>query len=309
MGSKKEYTKMTAKMCLQLAAPHTWVASLSPVLIAVCLTIFNNHCLNPVMVVALAAISILMQSAVNTFNDFFDFVKGSDSESDSVEASDAVLVYNDIDPKQARNLAIGFLVAAFLIGIYVICIAGFVPLLVAIIGAVIVFLYSGGKTPISYLPIGEIVSGFTMGCLITFAAYVSLTRTIEWMVLVWSIPLFLGIALIMLTNNTCDIEKDEKANRRTLPTILGRKRSIALYHWTIRTWYASILVIIACHFIGGALMYVFLLLFSVPVAMALYRNPLDSSLRIQAMSQICSLNLTLAAFYAASILLAKLVVY
>ena len=76
------------------------------------------------MCLTLLLIVILMQSAVNTFNDYYDYVKGTDSAEDNVEESDAVLVYNDINPKSALRLAIGFLVLAFALGIYAIVKAG-----------------------------------------------------------------------------------------------------------------------------------------------------------------------------------------
>ena len=80
------------------------------------------------MVCALLAICILMQALVNTFNDYYDFVKGADSEEDNVDITDAVLVYNHINPASALRLAVGLLVAAFAIGVYVIYCAGWIPL-------------------------------------------------------------------------------------------------------------------------------------------------------------------------------------
>ena len=75
----------------------------------------------------LLLICILMQASVNTFNDYFDFIKGTDTAEDNVEASDSVLVYNDVNPRSALGLAIGFLAVAFLLGLYVVWKAGARP--------------------------------------------------------------------------------------------------------------------------------------------------------------------------------------
>ena len=61
------------------------------------------------MVCALLAICILMQASVNTFNDYYDFVKGADSEEDNVDVTDAVLVYNHINPRRRFAWQLGYL--------------------------------------------------------------------------------------------------------------------------------------------------------------------------------------------------------
>lgn len=295
---KPTYLPLTLRMAWQLAAPHTWPASIMPVMVACAAAYATEGVLWYSMSIALLAICILMQSSVNTLNDYFDYVKGTDSKDDNVEVSDAVLVYNNINPKSALGLAIFFLVVAFMIGIYPILEAGYVPLIFALIGALIVALYSGGKTPISYLPIGELVSGFVMGGLIAVACYYVLAGDLSLAACTWAVPTTIGVALIMLTNNTCDIEKDIAAKRSTLPVKIGRKSSVNVYHALVIIWIASILVIVGLWFSKGLLFAPFMLLASYPFVNALWKNPLAPSSRIAAMSQICTLNVVLGCFYA-----------
>ena len=61
-------------MAVELAAPHTWPASILPVLVATSCAIVHSPTLDVPMVCALLAICILMQASVNTFNDYYDFV-------------------------------------------------------------------------------------------------------------------------------------------------------------------------------------------------------------------------------------------
>lgn len=288
-------------MALQIAAPHTWPAAILPALIAMACAAANGYTVSAVMALVLLAICILMQAAVNTFNDYYDYVKGSDSAEDNVDPTDAVLVYNNVNPRSALMLAIGFLVVAFTLGAYVIWQAGWIPLAIGIVGAIVVVLYSAGKTPISYLPIGELMSGFVMGGLIPLACYQALTKCFDPIMLVWALPTIIGVGLIMLTNNTCDVEKDIESGRKTLPVLLGRSRARTLYHALVWIWIALVIVNVLVWFSSGWPVLVFMLAASIPLLKALLSNPLAPPARIGAMAQICSVNIALGAFYAAAV--------
>lgn len=301
VGSFERRSKMTLAMAIGLMGPHTWAASIIPTLLACVLAYARCSSFSASMAICLLIICILLQSATNVLDDYFDFKKGVDSETDNLERSDAVLIYNDMDPKYALWLAICILIAAFILGIYPVVYAGVAPLIIAFIGACIVLLYSGGKTPISYLPIGEIISGFTMGGLMCFACYTVLTRTLEPLVFVWSIPAMLGIALIMQTNNTCDIEKDREAGRRTLPVLIGRERSRLLYKALCSAWAAIIALNVAIWFSAGIIILPFAFLALIPVFKGMLSNPLSANGRIAAMNAICVANISIGAFYACTI--------
>lgn len=290
-------------MAMQLAAPHTWPAAILPVLFATSLAGIWHGDVSITLVLALLAICILMQASVNTLNDYYDFVKGADSIENQLDPTDAVLVYNNVNPKSALKLAIGFLVFAFALGVYVIAVAGWIPLALGLVGAGIIVLYSAGKSPLSYLPVGEFVSGITMGGLIPLACYQALAGTLSWIVFLLSVPLICGIGLIMFTNNTCDIEKDIEAERKTLSVLLGRDRARKAYHGVIIVWMASIIVFSALFFPSGLVVAPFMLIALYPAVSALFKNPLTPATRLQAMPQCLNLNIALGAFYAAAILM------
>lgn len=299
--TKRAYGRFTLRMAVQLAAPHTWPAAILPVLVATAAAAATTGAVSAVMACVLLVICVLMQASVNTFNDYYDYVKGADSADDNVDPTDAVLVYNNVNPRAALGLAVGFLVAAFGLGVYVIWQAGWIPLALGVVGAIIVVLYSAGKTPISYLPIGELVSGFVMGGLIPLACYQALTGAFDLRALLWAVPTVLGVGLIMFTNNTCDIEKDVESGRRTLSVLLGRDRARKLYHSVVAAWMISIAALVALFFTSGVIVVPFMLLASYPLVKALIANPLAPASRIGAMAQVCSLNIALGAFYAAAL--------
>ena len=291
-AQKRRYNALTPRLALQLAAPHTWAASVFPALTGILYCIYRSFGISAAEAVLLFAACVLMQSAVNTFNDYMDFVKGTDSLEDNLEEGDAVLLYAGVDPVQVRNLAFAFLGTAAVIGIGFTVRRGPVPLLIGIIGGLIVLLYSGGPLPISYLPVGEIVSGFVMGAMIPLGIVSAVTGGIHPEILPLCLPLVTGIGLIMMTNNTCDIEKDERAGRKTFPNCIGRERAVAAYRAAVVFWMITII------FYGAMLSRMTMIAALVLVAAAympvfrfLLHSPLTQSTRVAQMKGVLKANI------------------
>lgn len=302
-SKKVSYSPLTPSLAFQLAAPHTWVAAIMPVLFSIEYSaITYSGKVSILLALILLAICILMQSAVNVLNDYFDFKKGTDSvENSSDDAFDAVLVYNNLNPKSVCSLAIGFLIVAAGMGFYLVYLTGWILLVIGLIGALIVFLYSGGKTPISYMPIGELVSGFVMGGLIPLACCYTLSGVFEPLVLLVALPFIFGIGMILFTNNTCDIEKDINAQRKTISVVLGRDMAPNYYHVAILVWIVLIAVLVGLFYPAGMPIVMIMVLAAFPALRAILNNPLNQKTRDAAMSQIVMLNVILGAFYCLSL--------
>lgn len=302
-SKKVSYSPLTPSLAFQLAAPHTWIAAIMPVLFSIEYSaITYSGKVSILLALILLAICILMQSAVNVLNDYFDFKKGTDSaENSSDDAFDAVLVYNNLNPKSVCSLAIGFLIVAAGMGFYLVYLTGWILLVIGLIGALIVFLYSGGKTPISYMPIGELVSGFVMGGLIPLACCYTLSGVFEPLVLLVALPFIFGIGMILFTNNTCDIEKDINAQRKTISVVLGRDMAPNYYHVAILVWIVLIAVLVGLFYPTGMPIVMIMVLAAFPVLRAILNNPLNQKTRDAAMSQIVMLNVMLGAFYCLSL--------
>lgn len=251
-SSHSNYAKMTARDALQLASPPTWGASFMPVLVAGALALgpLGGAALHAqpawrlaLLFVLMLVTAVLLQSAVNTLNDYADFTKGTDTAENSVDLVDVPLVSRNLNPRDALKVVIGYLVAAAVTGFIVVGFTGWITLVIGLVAAVIVVLYSAGPKPISYLPIGELVSGLVMGELIAFATFYVLTGALVWSVLFWALPLLMTIGSIMQVNNTSDIERDREAGRRTFPTLVGAKTS----GWLLLVWGCIALAVIATY--------------------------------------------------------------
>jgi 1,4-dihydroxy-2-naphthoate octaprenyltransferase len=215
-------------------APHTWVASVAPVVVGGALVIGLGD-YSPLSLLAdtralavwllMLLCSVCAQSAVNALNDYQDFRKGTDTEENCVDTSDAAIIYHNLDPKAARSLACACVAVAGVCGIVITLLSSPVIFALGLTGVAILFFYSSGPKPISYLPLGEVVSGLAMGGIITIATYWAMTGRLASASLLGALPPFVTIALIMQANNTSDIERDIIAGRRTLPIYLGERRS------------------------------------------------------------------------------------
>lgn len=246
-----EYQKITPKVIFQLAAPHSWApASIIPSLFAGVLALGQGGFSVGMFYILLCA-AILMHSAANSLNDYYDFIRGTDTLDNSPENDDAILVYNNFDPAKVRLVGISFLLASLALGAYVVAKTNYIPLIIGAIGALTVIAYSAGQHPLSYLPLGEFTSGVVMGILLPIAIYAALTDEMNWRLFYYCLPLMMGIAMIMLTNNCCDIERDREAGRKTLPILLGRSRACILHHILMLAWILLVAVILFHHFRAG----------------------------------------------------------
>lgn len=286
------YNRLTPRLALQLAAPHTWPAAVCPALFAEVFCALRGMHLSIFQNVAIFLACILMQSSVNTLNDYLDYIHGADSEEDNVEVSDAVLVYAGVDPKHTLVLGIAYLVIGILLGILASIPAGITPLLVGVVGALAVVLYSAGPLPVSYLPIGELVSGIVMGGLIPLGTAAVSDGRIHPQILIWALPMIISIGLIMMSNNGSDIEKDLKSGRSTLPTVLGRNNTKVLYHVLVIVW-ALMICVFPVLIIGapGLLSIVLLIWKSRDKFLYLIKADLEPQNRIRLMKTVTAANL------------------
>jgi 1,4-dihydroxy-2-naphthoate octaprenyltransferase len=232
------------KNVLNLAAPQTWAGSMAPATVAIAISWHKLQHIDLLMVLCLFVIAILMQSAVNAFDDYADFIKGTDTLENSPDAQDAVIVYG-MNPRTALISGICFLLVALIPGAYVVIKLGIVPLIIGIIGGIVLIFYAFGPYPICYLPLGEAFCGFVLGGLMPFAGVYMQTGVLDFFVLVEVIPPILGMAINMFSNNGCDIARDKSAGRKTLACLIGQKRTDALYRVGLIIWVLSPAIVLA----------------------------------------------------------------
>lgn len=251
---------MTLKKILKIIDLKTLIASLIPVLYGTTYAWYKYDRIDYSLIVPLLVSMLMIQSATNMINDCSDYMSGADQR--HVRIDEKILVSGELSVKQLAKLAIGFLIIAFIIGIYIASKSSYGILIVGLLGVTIALLYSMGPLPISYTPIGELVSGVTMGIGISSTVIYVVSGVVSLETILVALPPTLFIASILLSNNLSDIEVDKASGRRTLPILIGVTKSEYL-------WQANVLGIIF-------LSMIFVLLGIYPIGVILWMLPLFS---------------------------------
>jgi len=206
----------------RLLRPHTLTASIMPVLIGTALA-FARGSIDWLLFAAMLAASILIQSAVNMFNEYFDFKRGLDTM-ESVGIG-GVIVRNEIPELLVLRVAELFFILSVLLGAYICARTSWWVAVAGSASMVVGYLYSGSKSPIAYTPLGELTAGIFMGPTIVLIAFFIQTGTITWDSIFLSLPISTLVAAILLANNIRDAEGDMKKGRRTLAIKLGQSKA------------------------------------------------------------------------------------
>lgn len=235
----KTYQKMTLKNIINFANPKSFVASIIPSIFGILMLIKSGYSISLLRSLGLVLSCVFLQSSVNTINDYSDFINGVDSKEDNLKESDNIMFYNCIRPESVRNLGLLFLTIGIMFGLLTLESINYKSIIIGIIGVITVLNYSMGPFPISYLPVGEVFSGIVMGGLIPIGVFSVISEKIDFTIMGYAMPFIIGISLIMMSNNSSDIEKDKKANRNTLAVVMGRKNIRILYKILIIVWFIS----------------------------------------------------------------------
>ena len=221
---------MNFKSIIKLMDIKTLVAGLVPVSLGSIYSEYAFGKFNVFYLILLVFAMILIQSATNMINDYFDFKRGADSNKSTDEKA---LVSGETTPKQVLFIIFSYQFIALMIGIFIASQTSYYILIVAIIGGLISILYAIGPLPISYTPFGELVSGVTMGIGITTTVIYIQSGIFNLNTVLVAIPTALFIGTILLTNNLSDIKEDREVGRKTLPIIIGMKNTEKLWIFNV----------------------------------------------------------------------------
>ena len=291
------------RAAIQFAAPHTWPASVLPVLLGAAFAYAGGFAPGVWRLLITIITGVLLQSAVNTLNDYRDFTSGIDTAGNCDDPTDAALIYECDNPRAALKYGLVLLVAAAALGAALTYLTGLGLLVYGGLALLAISLYTLPRISFSYLPLGELLSGIAMGGVLTCASYHIQARSFNSDPVWLSLPAIITIAGIMLTNNISDIERDREGGRRTFPVRAGRKVSqITLVSALI---VAVIFVVFsACIKFPGGIAVVPVLFFGVALNLRpLFSRPLTPDVRVESMTRILSLHKWIITSYIAIIII------
>ncbi|MHB1376610.1 MAG: 1,4-dihydroxy-2-naphthoate polyprenyltransferase [Candidatus Humimicrobiaceae bacterium] len=198
--------------------PRTLPAAAAPVIIGIALAFYENK-INLFIAIFTLMAALLIQIGTNFANDYFDFIKGTDTDKriGPVRLIQAGLI------KKNEMLA-GFIIAfiaASVLGVFLVIRGGYPVLLAGIFAIIFGILYTAGPAPLGYIGLGDIFVFIFFGLISVTGTYYLQTLKINPVVLIASLaPGFLSAA-ILTANNIRDIKTDKEAGKRTLIVRFG----------------------------------------------------------------------------------------
>ena len=235
---------------------------------------------------ALAALvgALLIQIGTNFANDYYDAVKGTDTE--DREGFTRVTAGGLIEPRQVKRAMLGTYGLAVLVGVYLVYLGG-VPIVVVGLSSIVAgVLYTGGPYPYGYYGLGDFFVFLYFGVVaVTGTYYVQAVTEVGGAFPLWLPPGTLSVAVvvaslgaaglstaILVVNNIRDLESDAAAGKRTLAVMLG-------YRWSR----VEFLALVALSYIAPVVLWAgfdypwttLLPLFSLPNAVPLSRTVLS----------------------------------
>lgn len=214
------------RVWLMAARPKTLPAAAAPVLIGAGLAAHRST-FRPLPAVAALVGALLIQVATNLANDYYDFVRGSDTDRrvGPVRVTQAGL----LTPGAVRRGMVATLAAAFAVGVYLVGVGGWPIAVVGLASLACAVAYTGGPYPLGYHGLGDPFVFIFFGLVAVGGTY--------W-VQALSLPvdaLWAGAGVgalstaILVVNNLRDIPTDAAAGKRTLAVRLGRRGSQVEY--------------------------------------------------------------------------------
>lgn len=237
---------LTMPVFLELVEIKTKLASLFPFLLGTLFSVYYFSSFDGWNTLLFFVAMIIFDMATTAINNTMDYVKAKNTE---YRDGENILGRAGISVEKATRLIVTMVMVAAAMGIVLTYRTNSLLLVIGAICFLIGILYTFGPFPISRMPLGEVLSGLTMGFGIFFiAVFINvpgnelMTLVIDWpafrleghllnvlIVFLNALPLVFTIANIMLANNTCDFETDVSNHRYTLVYYIGKPLALKLY--------------------------------------------------------------------------------
>ncbi|MFW5788513.1 MAG: prenyltransferase [Spirochaetota bacterium] len=233
---------MTVRQFLSVVEMRTKVISVSTYTLATAYTAGAGFRVSWLEAILLAVAVLCVDMGTTAFNSFYDYARRVDTRR-STEERNKVLVHEGVAPGHALVVSIVLYLLAGVAGIAVALLSSGWIIVAGVASMLVGFLYNGGPLPISRTPAGEVFAGGFLGTVLFLVVYGVQAGRLDTAALVASIPSTLLIAAVLTVNNTCDMEGDRSAGRRTLSIVVGRTAAMVLIDALVAGAYALLATI------------------------------------------------------------------
>jgi 1,4-dihydroxy-2-naphthoate octaprenyltransferase len=206
------------KIWVEAARPKTLAAAFVPVLIGATIA-YQDELINWMATTVALLCAFLIQIGTNFANDYFDFVKGADT--DERIGFERATAKGLISPKTMLNATIICMALAFIFGLYLFWIGGTVVLIIGLFSLLFGVLYTGGPFPLGYNGLGDLFVFIFFGIVAVMTTYY--VNALAWSMDTFWASLAVGALCtnILVVNNLRDIDQDKIAGKKTLGVLFG----------------------------------------------------------------------------------------
>lgn len=182
--------------------------------------------------------ALLIQIGTNYANDYFDFVKGTDTAErvGPLRATQAGMV----TPRQMLVATVIVFALSFLPGGYLIYRGGWPILAIGLVSVLCGVLYTGGPRPLGYLGLGDVFVLVFFGPVATCGTYYVQALHLPFEVLLAGLAPGLFSTAILTVNNLRDADTDIKTGKKTLAVRFGK--SFARLEYAVAIFLGSVAV-------------------------------------------------------------------
>jgi 1,4-dihydroxy-2-naphthoate polyprenyltransferase len=254
------------KAWIQASRPPFFIATLAPLLIGwISAKAYGLH-LGRFLLVILG--SFIVHLVTNLANDYFDYIKGTDS-GESIGGS-RVIQEGKILPDLLLKAIIFLYCMAFLIAfIIMFSFDLFVIFPLILFSAFSSFFYVAPPIRYGYFGLGELFVGINMGPVIVVGTYWVIANRFDWVPFYLSLPVGLMVASILYYQSLPDMKTDLDAGKYTLAVRLGKKGA---FIGLIVFWILIYLAIIILMLTRTLSWYALIFLVSIPVFVKMIRT-------------------------------------
>jgi 1,4-dihydroxy-2-naphthoate octaprenyltransferase len=186
---------------------------------------------------------VLLHAISNLSNDWFGYRRGHDTE-DSPRRRYTLhpIASGAVSPRLLRNGLIGLAAAAVAIGAYFVVLRGWPALVLAVLGAVLLWAYDAAPRALKELGLGEAAAFAVWGPLMIGGGYFVITGHWSGDAFLASVPVGLGVASILIGKHIDQRQFDRGQAQRTLPVLLGEHAARTLNRVVLAGMYVLIVV-------------------------------------------------------------------
>ena len=189
---------------------------------------------------------VVLHAISNLSNDYFGYRRGHDTE-DSPRRRYTLhpIASGAVTP---RLLASGLVVlgaVALAIAAYFVALRGWGALILAAIGAVLLYAYDAAPRALKELGLGEVAAFAVWGPLMIGGGYYVITGRLSVEAFLVSVPIGLGVASILIGKHIDQRMFDTSQRQRTLPVLLGERGARRLNRTTVAAMYVITVAAIA----------------------------------------------------------------